>query len=121
MYEIEFYCDVSGNEPVVEYIRGLIASTDKDHRIKLKKIREYFNVLANYGTRAGIPYVKHIRGDVWELRPTSDRIFFFFWRDNKFVMLHHYKKQTQQTPEREIQQAERNLADWLNRKGARKL
>mgnify|MGYP000614733014 FL=1 len=32
-------------------------------------------ILRNYGTLAGEPYMKHLEGDIWELRPIRDRIF----------------------------------------------
>ncbi|MDZ5724784.1 type II toxin-antitoxin system RelE/ParE family toxin [Acetobacterium sp. K1/6] len=38
--------------------------------------------------------VKHIDGDIWELRPLADRIFFFYWKDNTFVLLHYFHKKT---------------------------
>ena len=119
MFNIEFYQDKSGSEPIVEYIRGLNAKaqTSKDHRIRHKKIIEYLEVLSNFGTRAGEPYVKHIDSDIWELRPTNDRIFFFYWKEETYLMLHHYIKKTQKTPAREIEQAKRNLADFLERSG----
>lgn len=117
MFNIEFYKDRTGKEPIVEYIRELNerAKKSKEHRIRLKKILEYFEVLSQYGTRAGVPYVKHIEGEIWELRPTNDRIFFFYWQEETFVMLHHFIKKTQKTPAREIEQAKRNLADFIER------
>jgi len=73
-------------------------------------------ILSEYGTRAGEPYVKHIAGDIWELRPRQDRSFFFYWVDNNFIMLHHFVKKTNKTPKREIRQAERNMNDYIERK-----
>jgi phage-related protein len=117
MFGIEFYKDRSGNEPIVDYIRELNAKalTGKAHRIRHKKIIEYLEVLSRYGTRAGEPYVKHIVDDIWELRPTNDRIFFFYRKNGTYLMLHHYVKKTKKTPAREIEQAKRNLADFLER------
>ena len=48
--------------------------------------------LKQYGTRIGQPVVKHIDGSIWELRPLANRIFFFYWKDNKFVLLYHFIK-----------------------------
>lgn len=117
MFKIEFYKDKADNEPIVEYIQELNekAKTSKEHRIRLKKIVEYFEVLSQYGTRAGVPYVKHIEDDIWELRPTNDRIFFFYRKGDTFLMLHHFIKKTQKTPAREIEQAKRNLVDFIER------
>ena len=43
MFNIEFYNDRSGNEPIAEYIRDLNtkAQTSKEHRIRHKKIVEF--------------------------------------------------------------------------------
>ena len=56
-----------------------------------------------------------IEDDIWELRPMRDRILFAYWKDNKFLLLHHFVKKTQKTPQREIDQAKRNMADFLER------
>lgn len=117
MYEIIFYKDRSGREPLREYINELSQKQNsKDARIKLKKILEYIGQLKAYGVSAGKPAIDHIRGtDLYELRPTTDRIFFAYWKDNTFVLLHHFVKKTQKTPPREIEQAQRNLKDFFER------
>ncbi len=117
MYKINFYQDTQGRQPIKEYIETLRAAADssKDSRIKLKKIFEYLEILSLTGTRAGIPYVKHIQDDLWELRPLRDRIFFFCWQGDQIILLHHFVKQTQRTPRREIEQARRNQQDFMER------
>lgn len=119
MHKIKFYQDSNGNEPVGEYIAALAAKNDKDSRIKLTKIREYIKVLQAKGKLAGLPYVKPLRGEIWELRPLRDRILFAAWVDGSFVLLHHFMKDTNKTPIREIEQAERNLADLKKRRNAK--
>lgn len=66
------------------------AETDKNTRINKNKIFSYVRALEEYGTRIGKPIVKHIDGNLWELKPLSNRIFFFYWKDNKFVLVHYY-------------------------------
>ena len=119
MFNINFYVDSHGKQPVKEYIDDLqdSADTNKDSRIKLKKIYEYMEMLATIGTRAGEPYVKHIDGDIWELRPLKDRIFFFCWHGDQFIMLHHFIKDTRKTPPHEIDQAKCNRRDFIERSG----
>ncbi len=119
MYEIVIYSDRNGNEPVSEYLQELAKSKTKDSRIRLNKIGQYINVLKEYGTRAGEPYMKHIDGDIWELRPTSDRVFFGACVKGTFVLLHCFPKKSQKTPEREKQQAQKELADYLKRTGGK--
>ena len=117
MHQIYFYRDKQGRRPVADYLDELAARKDKDSRIKLKKIQDYMKILQNYGTLAGEPYMKHIDGDIWELRPIRDRILFVAWHEGSFVLLHHFMKKTQKTPMREIEQAQRELAD-LKERGA---
>ncbi len=81
----------------------------------LEKILTYIKVLQDYGTRAGYPVMKHLEEDLWELRPLSNRIIFVYWKDDIFVLVHHFIKKTQKTPVREIEQARRNLKDFLER------
>ena len=117
MYKIETYKTRQGKDEIAKYIEtlGIKANTSKNCRIKLKKILEYLFFLERFGTRAGLPYSKHIDGDIWELRPLDDRIFFAYWKNNTFILLHHFHKKTNTTPQREIEQAKRNLKDWIER------
>lgn len=115
MYKIYFYQKSNGEEPVLDYIRELGCRSDKDSRIKLGKIQQYIEQLSRYGTRIGENVVKHLDGEIWELRPVRDRILFAAWYQNSFVLLHCFLKQTQKTPRREIEQAKRELADMKER------
>lgn len=115
MYEIHFYRDKNGQQPIREYIAELGKKNDKDSRIKLNKIRDYIKALSEYGTQIGEPYIKHLDGDIWELRPLRDRILFVAWSGSSFVLLHHFMKKTQKTPAREIEKARRELADLKER------
>ena len=119
MFEVIFYRDQNGKSEVVDYLDelGKNANTDKKDRINRQKILAYLQVLSQYGTRMGQPYFKHIEDDIWELRPLRNRIFFFYWKDNKFVILHCFTKKTQKTPAKEIERAKRNRKDFLKRGG----
>ncbi|MBQ3347190.1 MAG: type II toxin-antitoxin system RelE/ParE family toxin [Synergistaceae bacterium] len=115
MHKIYFYRDRNGKRPVADYLIELAGKRDKSSRIKLNKIRDYVKALSQYGLQLGEPYIKHIEGDIWELRPISDRIFFVGWTGGSFVLLHQFAKKTQKTPSREIAQAKRELADLKER------
>ena len=119
MYNIEFYEDTHGNSEVRNYLEHLAqhSLTDKNARINKNKVFTYLKALQEYGTRVGAPIVKHITGDLWELRPLSNRIFFFYWNNNTFVLVHHFIKKTQKTPKKEIETALRNMKDWIERNG----
>jgi phage-related protein len=64
-----------------------------------------------------LPYTKHLNDDIWELRPLDDRILFAYWKNNMFVLLHHFRKTTNKTPPSEIKQAKQNLKDWVEKNG----
>ncbi len=115
LYEIYFYRDRNGRSPVEEYVNELGWKRDKNSRIRLNKFYEYVKALSEYGLQLREPYIKHIDGDIWELRPLSDRVFFVGWTNGSFVLLHHFAKKTQKTPPREIERAKRELADLKER------
>ena len=114
MYNIFFYKDKKGNEPVKEYIISLKKKNSKDSLIKLQKIQDYLNILRENGTRAGMPFVRHLDGELWELRPLKDRILFFAYNGNDIILLSKFKK-TQKTPLREIKKANKLMKDYLER------
>ena len=93
MYRIKFYADKKGNSPVREYIKSL----------------------AKHGTTIGEPYMKKIGGEIWELRPLSDRILFAALTGNSFVLLSHFVKKTRKTPSAEIEKAGRLLKEFKER------
>lgn len=99
----------------MEYLKELGRKNGKDARIRLSKINDYIELLSKDGVAIGEPYVKHLDGDIWELRPIRDRVFFAAWLDGSYVLLHHFMKKTQKTPKREIEKAKRELADWVER------
>lgn len=115
MHKINFYRDRNGYSQVEEYISKLGQRSDKESRIKLQKIRDCLRVLSEYGTYGGEPYIKHLDGEIWELRPQRDRILFVGWANGSYVLLHQFMKRTQKTPAREIEKAKRELKDLKER------
>jgi len=115
VFEVFFYKDKNGRRPVLEYMQELARKGDKDSRVKANKIRDYVKYLREAGPRAKEPYAKHLDGDIWELRPIRDRILYAAWDGQSFILLHHFQKETQKTPRREIEQAKRNLANYKER------
>ncbi len=59
--------------------------------------------------------MKHLEGEIWELRPLRDRVLVAAWDGKSFVLLHQFVKKTQKTPKREIERAKRNLEDYRKR------
>lgn len=96
-------------------MKELRTKKDKSSRIRLEKINDYIQTLSEYGLAAKEPYLKHLDGDIWELRPLKSRILFVAWINGSFVLLHPFTKKTQKTPKKEIEKAKREVADLLER------
>jgi phage-related protein len=111
LHKIYFYKDANGKQPVLDYMKKLASLKGKENRIKFNKIQEYIQILSEYGTAAGEPYIKHLEGDIWELRPLKDRILFIGQEDGAYILLHHFIKKTRKTPKREIEKAKRKLQE----------
>ena len=44
-------------------------------------------MLEKHGLKIGQPYIKHLKDEIWELRPLRDRILFAHYENNTFVLL----------------------------------
>jgi len=111
MYSIHFYIDERGDAPV----RSFIKEFNKKSRAKIGR---YIDLLEKYGPDLPRPYADQVRDKIRELRVrTTDgnvRIFYFFFIEKSIILLHAFKKKTQDLPEREIEQAERNMHNFLD-------
>lgn len=83
----------------------------KDDRILYNQIFSHIQVLEDVGTRNGESQVKHLQGDIWELRPRNVRILFSV-EGSKIVLLNYFFKKTPKAPPREIDKANRLLKRW---------
>lgn len=115
MYCIEIYEDIKGKSEVKEYIKALQKNKNKNNSIKFNKIISYMRMLIKEGLSIGEPYIKHLEDEIWELRPIRDRILFAYLKNNTFILLSVFAKQTQKTPKKEIEKAKRLLKDYKNR------
>ena len=119
MYEIEFYETADGVSELWDFLGDLRqkAATSKDARIQHKQIAFYIQLLMDHGTRLGENITKNLEEDIWKLRPGNNRVLYFYFKDNTFVLLHQFRKKTQKTPRREIEKAKSERDDWISRKG----
>ena len=118
MYNVEFYETQDGKSQIWEFLEELRikAATSKDARIQHKQASLYIELLQQNGTRLNENITKHLEDGIWELRPGNNRVFYFFFQDNTFVLLRQFRKKTQKTPKREIEKAKRERDDYLFRK-----
>lgn len=100
---------------MLDYIRFLVNKNDKNSRINANKINDYIGMLRYNGKYIGEPYIKHLDGSIWELRPIRTRILFCDWGSDSYILLHYFIKKTQKTPAREINKAKINLNDLIER------
>lgn len=115
MYNIEIYKDKNGKSEIEEYIQYLQTNNNKSNRIKLNKIIAYIRMLKQNGLEIGEPFLKHLEGNIWELRPLRDRILFVYYSNRKFILLNIFLKKTQKTPRREIEKAKSMFEDYIKR------
>lgn len=71
--------------------------------------------MQSHGHKLILSMAKHIEGNIWELRPGINRVFYFYYKNNTFVLLHHFRKKTQKTPRKEITIAIKRQKDYLER------
>lgn len=117
MYTVEFYENASGDSELLGFLEDLRvrSKSSKDARIQYKQIALYIQLLQDNGTQLPENITKHLVEDIWELRPGNNRVFYFCWRKDRFVLLHQFRKKSQKTPRREIERAKAERDDWLAR------
>ena len=123
MYTVMFYETADGRSTLWDFLEELRmkAATNKDARIQHKQITLYIQLLQENGTRLNENITKHLEDGIWELRPGNNRVFYFFFENDTFVLLHHFRKKSQKTPKREIEKAKNERADYIARKEADQL
>ncbi len=117
MFEIEYYEDERGNSEIRSFLLDLKekSRSSKSARINFDKIVAYLDSLETLGTQVGYPVVRHLDGEIWELRPLSNRILFAYFKEGKIILLQHFVKKTQKTPRREIEKAKKKIDDYRRR------
>ena len=115
MFKVIFYKTENGVEPARDFVDGIRTGGGKNSRINFSKINDYIKILEYKGLGANLPFIKHIEGDIWELRPLKNRIFFGAWLGDTFVLLHGFRKKSNKTPKREIILAVQEFNDFKRR------
>jgi phage-related protein len=114
-YKVIYYKGNSGREPVREFLLNLKDSGNRDDRKLFDKIMTYIELLEEQGTSLGMPYVKHLEGDLWELRPKGVRIVFTICGNQIIVLLSSFEKTTQKTPRNELRLARQRLKNLIEK------
>ncbi len=108
----EFFIEANGTSPIEDFLDGLDLKTRARFRWSMEQLR-----MRN--VRAREPLVKHLEGDLWELREESQtniyRIIYFSFIGRRIVFLHGFQKKSQKTPRKELELAKRRYGDFLER------
>lgn len=92
MFNVVFYSSSKGESQVASFLDSLEAqsATIRDARIQYRQAKRCIHLLKMQGFHLGTPYTDYLCDGIWELRPGCNRILFFFFRDNTFVLLHQF-------------------------------
>ena len=117
LYEIKFFRDRKGVQPVKEYLVNLQSQNSKTAKIQANQIATYITLLQERGFSLNKNIIDKVneKYNIWELRPGCNRVLFVTWINGMFVLLHAFPKKTQKTPKREIAQAIREIKDLRER------
>ena len=94
MYSVEFYEKSDGKSDIWDFLEELRAKShkNKDARIQYKQISLCIELLQEKGTYLPDNITKFIDDGIWELCPGHNRIFYFYYDNNTFVLLHCFTK-----------------------------
>jgi len=113
-WQIYFYKNSKGEQPVKDYINNLKAAEQAKVRNKLNLLKEFgpFNLDINH--------VKYLKDKIWELRIVGKdhhRIFWFIFNSKNIILLHAFHKKTQKIPQIHIQKSFSRKKDFIKRYG----
>lgn len=123
MFNVIIYKSKDGESELENELKRLAQQsiTNKNARIQLNQISYCVELLKRNGTNLPSVITKHIKEDIWELRPGNNRVLYFFFENNTYVLLHMFRKKTQKTPTKEIQKAIKERDDFKWRSGYEKM
>lgn len=113
-FEIIFYKDAQGNNPIEEFFLELA----KDNKVLLSQARKGIEKLRNRSYHRE-PLSKHIEPGLWELRVKAGtdifRIVYTFAKGRIIILLHGFIKKTRKTPLGELNVARKRLKELKTR------
>jgi phage-related protein len=111
-WKIIFYSTSDNETPVQEFVDALPVKQQE-------KILRSLSLLGEFGTGLRDRNVEHLEDALWELRTKFGtdifRSIYFLWTNERFVILHSFRKKKQKTPLQDLETARRRLDDWLAR------
>lgn len=105
---VVYYVDARGRSPVLEDLRKL---TDAEQQ----KIFAYVSLLQEKGEELRRPMADYVGDKLYELRPKSHRVLYFFMLKDYAVIVHLFRKKTERLPNAEKRIALSRMEDFLRR------
>ena len=103
--QVLFFQTETNHEPVREWLKNLSA---KERKILGEDIKT-----VQFGWPLGMPLIRKLEKDLWEIRTKSDhqiyRIIFTIY-ENSIVLLHGFIKKSQKTPLTDLGLAQKRLS-----------
>ena len=115
VFEVKVYETESGNSPIRDFLRKL---SKENKQNEITQIQTCVKLLEEYGMAVNNVRRHTIRSlddGLYELRPGNNRVFFFYFIENKFVLLHAYPKSSQRAPQTELRKAKQEKDDYIRR------
>src|SRR3989338_6432014 len=92
---IYYFIDEQGHNPVKDFIDSLPVK-------ERAKIFAYIVELKNQGHNLRRPMAGYLGNGIYELRPKSNRIFYFFFLKDNAVLVHAAMKKTNKIPDEDL-------------------
>jgi len=108
--KVNFFQTESGTEPVRDWLRDLPGPDRKVIGEDIKTVQ--------YGWPLGMPLVRHLRGDVWEVRVQLQRRIarvLFATEKEAMILLHGFIKKSRETPKTDLDLAIERLKQLRRR------
>lgn len=116
-FEVLIYKTADGKEPLGDFL------STTDPKTYAKFLMEA-DLLQKHGNRLTMPYSKHLRDGIFELRIQAGgniaRVLYFFVSGRKIILTHGFAKKTKKTPKKEIDRAIACKAEWEGRNESKK-
>ena len=88
-------------EIIIDHVAPYLENLSKPEAIA---VGEAINRLEREGNKLRMPLSKPLGHGLFELRPSRQRIIYFYW-NGKVILTNGFKKETGKTPPQEIRQA----------------
>lgn len=107
-FDILVYGNEHGESPIVDFLEAVSVK-------ERAKCLAYITLLAEHGNRLTSQFIRHIEGDLWELRPefggVEMRFFYFIWMPTALVVVHALKKKAGKARRRDIELALKRVGE----------